>query len=212
MEDEVSQDLHNLTWHSCERPEKCPITTCDYHQRGFVRKYDRNRHVLNHYKGTTICPFCPGSGTAAEKSFNRHDTFKRHLTSVHRVGQYPLTRWQKSLLSADSKNSSIQLQEEGATCSECLTTFKNAQDFYEHLGECVLQVIQQQELSEPSNAARPAAVADKPVLHRASVGPPPSFNSIHGKYTEAKELPVQASERPKRRSLREERQSKISTM
>ncbi|KFY06080.1 hypothetical protein V492_08157, partial [Pseudogymnoascus sp. VKM F-4246] len=42
---------HMLT-HQTERPEKCPITTCEYHIKGFARKYDKNRHTLTHYKGT----------------------------------------------------------------------------------------------------------------------------------------------------------------
>ncbi|KUI53992.1 Zinc finger protein RME1 [Cytospora mali] len=86
-----------------ERPEKCPIETCEYHAKGFARKYDKNRHALTHYKGTMACPFCPGSGTAYEKSFNRADVFKRHLTAVH--------------------------------------NFATAQEFYEHLDDCVLNVI-----------------------------------------------------------------------
>ncbi|KFX89773.1 hypothetical protein O988_08507, partial [Pseudogymnoascus sp. VKM F-3808] len=79
---------HMLT-HQTERPEKCPITTCEYHTKGFARKYDKNRHTLTHYKGTMVCGFCPGSGSAAEKSFNRADVFKRHLTGVHCVEQVP---------------------------------------------------------------------------------------------------------------------------
>ncbi|KAI7247804.1 hypothetical protein KC335_g18725, partial [Hortaea werneckii] len=79
---------HMLT-HQNERPEKCPIPTCEYHIKGFARKYDKNRHTLTHYKGTMVCGFCPGSGSAAEKSFNRADVFKRHLTSVHGVEQTP---------------------------------------------------------------------------------------------------------------------------
>ena len=77
---------HMLT-HQNERPEKCPIPTCEYHTKGFARKYDKNRHTLTHYKGTMVCNFCPGSGSSAEKSFNRADVFKRHLTSVQGVEQ-----------------------------------------------------------------------------------------------------------------------------
>ncbi|KAK7714261.1 hypothetical protein SLS64_004361 [Diaporthe eres] len=73
-----------------------------------MRKYDKNRHALTHYKGTMVCPFCPGPGTAYEKSFNRADVFKRHLTAVHNVEQTPPN---------------------------------SPQDFYEHLDDCVLNVI-----------------------------------------------------------------------
>src|SRR6266487_5738840 len=67
--------------------EKCPIINCKFHLKGFARKCDKNRHTLAHYKGTMVCGFCPSSGSAAEKSFNRADVFKRHLTSVHGVEQ-----------------------------------------------------------------------------------------------------------------------------
>src|SRR6266516_935480 len=84
----VFKDLkaHLLT-HQPERPERCPILNCEYNQKGFARKYDKNRHTLAHYKGTMVCDFCPGSASVAEKSFNRADVFKRHLTSVHGVEQ-----------------------------------------------------------------------------------------------------------------------------
>ncbi|KAF2007850.1 hypothetical protein P154DRAFT_415912, partial [Amniculicola lignicola CBS 123094] len=87
----VFKDLkaHMLT-HQTERPEKCPIVTCKYHTIGFARKHDKKRHTLI-YNSTIVCGFCPRSGSAAEKSFNRADVFKRHLASVHNVKQNPPT-------------------------------------------------------------------------------------------------------------------------
>lgn len=40
--------------HQNKRPEKCPIQTCEYHVKGFARKYDKNRHTRTHYKGTMV--------------------------------------------------------------------------------------------------------------------------------------------------------------
>ena len=145
--------------HQSERPEKCPIATCEYHLKGFARKYDKNRHTLTHYKGTMVCGFCPGSGSAAEKSFNRADVFKRHLTSVHGVEQSPPNSRRKSPSTASKKGSS-QPAEQSGKCSTCSTTFDNAQDFYEHLDDCVLRVVQQEEPSEAINAQRLAEVAN----------------------------------------------------
>ncbi|KAF7560987.1 hypothetical protein G7046_g3164 [Stylonectria norvegica] len=122
---------HMLT-HQEERPEKCPITTCEYHIKGFARKYDKNRHALTHYKGNMICPFCPGPGTAFEKAFNRADVFKRHLTAVHNVDQTaPNSRKVPSTAGGGAR----------AECSICHEEFSTAQDFYEHLDDCVLNVI-----------------------------------------------------------------------
>lgn len=137
--------------HQSERPEKCPIVTCAYHQKGFARKYDKNRHTLTHYKGTMVCGFCPGSGSASEKSFNRADVFKRHLTSVHGVEQTPPNSRKKSPGSSTNKKTSTQAVDATGKCSTCSATFKNAQELYEHLDDCVLRVVQQEEPSEAIN-------------------------------------------------------------
>lgn len=161
---------HMLT-HQSERPEKCPIVNCEYHLKGFARKYDKNRHTLTHYKGTMVCGFCPGSGSAAEKSFNRADVFKRHLMSVHGVEQTAPNCRKKSPTSSSSSSlssaaaaaeqKSLSSYSEDATgkCSTCSGTFSNAQDFYEHLDDCVLRVVQQEEPSEAINQKRLAEVA-----------------------------------------------------
>ena len=148
---------HMLT-HQAERPEKCPILTCEYSQKGFARKYDKNRHTLTHYKGTMVCGFCPGSGSAAEKSFNRADVFKRHLTSVHAVEQTPPNSRKRSPTSSTRKLSSYCHDATGK-CSTCSATFSNAQDFYEHLDDCVLRVVQQEEPSEAINAQHLSSVS-----------------------------------------------------
>ncbi|PGH16357.1 hypothetical protein AJ80_05207 [Polytolypa hystricis UAMH7299] len=156
----VFKDLkaHMLT-HQSERPEKCPIVTCEYHLKGFARKYDKNRHTLTHYKGTMVCGFCPGSGSAAEKSFNRADVFKRHLTSVHGVEQTAPNCRKKSPPTAANREASGYSPDSTGKCSTCSATFSSAQDFYEHLDDCVLRVVQQEEPSEAINYQRLQEVA-----------------------------------------------------
>jgi len=149
---------HMMT-HETVRPEKCPIVSCEYHKKGFARKYDKNRHTLTHYRGTMVCGFCPGSGSAAEKSFNRADVFKRHLTSVHGVEQTPPNSRKRSPVKANVKLSSY-CQDATGKCSTCGVTFDNAQEFYEHLDECVLKVVQQEDPVEAINAQRLAEVAN----------------------------------------------------
>jgi hypothetical protein len=152
--------------HQNERPEKCPIATCDYHIKGFARKYDKNRHTLTHYKGTMVCGFCPGSGSAAEKSFNRADVFKRHLTSVHAVEQTPPNSRKKTSggVNAGKKLSGYAPDATGK-CSTCSAMFNNAQDFYEHLDDCVLRIVQQEEPSEANNARLLAEVENDAAVH-----------------------------------------------
>lgn len=151
---------HMLT-HQTERPEKCPILTCEYHVKGFARKYDKNRHTLTHYKGTMVCGFCPGSGSSAEKSFNRADVFKRHLTAVHGVEQTPPNSRKKTSPSANSgKKLTGYAPDATGKCSTCSATFASAQDFYEHLDDCVLRIVQQEDPAETINAQRLAEVED----------------------------------------------------
>ncbi|KAH8815612.1 hypothetical protein F5884DRAFT_871954 [Xylogone sp. PMI_703] len=163
----VFKDLkaHMLT-HQNERPEKCPIQTCDYHIKGFARKYDKNRHTLTHYKGTMVCGFCPGSGSTAEKSFNRADVFKRHLTSVHAVEQTPPNSRKKTSSTVSSgKKLSGYAPDATGKCSTCSATFQNAQDFYEHLDDCVIRIVQQEEPSEAINAQLLAEVESDKDVH-----------------------------------------------
>lgn len=144
-----------------DRPEKCPVVSCHYHQMGFALRYDRNRHTLTHYKGTMVCGFCPGSGSAAEKSFNRADVFKRHLTSVHGVAQGSLDAHKRSLPNVSAKK--VLENPYGATnkCSMCSFRFSNAQKFYEHLDDCVLRMVHQEGLGEAvSEAHLPEEAAD----------------------------------------------------
>ncbi|KAF4462011.1 hypothetical protein FALBO_11167 [Fusarium albosuccineum] len=157
---------HMLT-HQNERPEKCPIQTCEYHTKGFARKYDKNRHTLTHYKGTMVCGFCPGSGSAAEKSFNRADVFKRHLTAVHGVEQTPPNSRKKSSTGANSgKKLTGYAPDATGKCSTCSQTFSNAQDFYEHLDDCVLRIVQQEDPAEAINAKRLAEVENDKDVHQ----------------------------------------------
>lgn len=160
----IFKDLRaHLLTHESERPEKCPIVTCEYHRKGFSRKYDKNRHTMTHYKGTMVCGFCAGSGSPAEKLFNRADVFKRHLTSVHGVEQNPPNSRKRSPNNAN-KNLTTICQDATGRCSTCSSTFKNAQDFYEHLDECVLAAVQQEDPSEAINALRLAEVAADPAV------------------------------------------------
>ncbi len=132
---------HMLT-HSKERPEKCPIVTCDYHVKGFCRKWDKNRHTLTHFKGTLVCSFCPGRNTAAAKTFQRADIFKRHLVSVHGAEHTPSPNSRKSYSPRCTiprmESSACHLPGTYGKCSNCSAIFADAQIFYNHLDDCVM--------------------------------------------------------------------------
>lgn len=131
--------IHMLT-HQNERPEKCPILTCEYSKKGFSRKHDKDRHTLTHFKGTIVCGFCPGSDTSARKSFHRADVMRRHLTTVHGVEQNPPNSRKKPSEAAQRRST----QKHGSLtgkCSICSRVFPNAQQFYEHFDGCVLDAL-----------------------------------------------------------------------
>lgn len=153
---------HMLT-HQNERPEKCPIPSCEYHHKGFARKYDKNRHTLTHYKGTMVCDFCPGRGSASEKSFNRADVFKRHLTSVHNVEQTAPNARRKS---PTASKRGYAVRQASGVCSTCSNTFPNAQEFYEHLDDCVLRVVQRADPCEAINEKLLTSVAQDAAVMR----------------------------------------------
>ncbi|MCJ1327768.1 hypothetical protein MMC10_004443 [Thelotrema lepadinum] len=137
----------HMLMHQVERSEKCPIVTCEYHTKGFARKHDRRMHTLTHYKGMMVCDFCPNSETAAEKSFNRVDVFRSHLTSVHGVEQSP----PDSRKPRNVKSSHQKTEDTVGECKTCSSSFSNAQNFYDHLDDCVLKVLEQGEPSEKIN-------------------------------------------------------------
>ena len=116
-----------------------------------------------------VCGFCPGSGSAAEKSFNRADVFKRHLTSLHGVEQTPPNSRKRSPTASAAKKPSDFSGDAAGKCSTCSAIFNNAQEFYEHLDDCVLRVVQQEEPSEAINEQHLAEVAnDQSVLNTLS--------------------------------------------
>ncbi|KAF4760979.1 hypothetical protein HAV15_006523 [Penicillium sp. str.  len=158
--DLVFTDLraHAMTHNETERPEKCPIVTCDYHAKGFARRYDRNRHLLTHYKGVMVCHFCPGAGTPKEKSFTRADVFKRHLVTVHGVKQLQPNQLDQSPTSS-IKTDMDHTGDSTENCSICNEPFEDAQDFYKHIDNCVMLKVMQGS-SEPVNNMRLPEVSE----------------------------------------------------
>ena len=145
------QDLkaHMLT-HQSQRSKKCPVLTCEYNKKGFDRKYDKNRHILTHFKGTMVCGFCPSLSASTERTFNRPDVFKRHLVGVHGATPFLSSRPDEPVRVASTPTRDIP------RCSNCSITFNEIQAFYDHLDDCVLRIIQQQSKEQLSGPAMSA--------------------------------------------------------
>ncbi|OKL58696.1 hypothetical protein UA08_06282 [Talaromyces atroroseus] len=160
---------HMLIEHS-KRPERCPIATCEYHLKGFKCKHDKDRHTLTHFKGTMICGFCPGSGSAADKSFNKVDIFKHHLSSAHGVQE----------TFSGTRSPSAYGQDTTGKCSICSRTFRNAQYFYEHLDDCTLHVIQQESSQAFHSKEIAEGTLDEAVKHSMEKRRPLDSSSFMG--------------------------------
>ncbi|PVI01208.1 hypothetical protein DM02DRAFT_525523, partial [Periconia macrospinosa] len=131
---------HLLT-HQAERPEKCPIQTCEYHTKGFARPYDRSRHTLTHFNRSFLCEFCPASTATDERTFPRYDTFLRHLVDAHGVEQVPPGHRDELYKTKATKQTQSHIDGQSiATCSLCTEPF-DAQGYYEHLRGCVLRQV-----------------------------------------------------------------------
>lgn len=152
---------HSMT-HQNVRPEKCPVVSCPFNRKGFARKYDQQRHTLTHYKGTMVCPFCPGAGTAAEKSFNRADVFKRHLTTVHGAITSPPNSKKGAVTT--TKKAPVQIHEGVGRCLVCSDSL-SVQEFYDHLDDCVLGYVAKGDPAEDINAANLSEVVHDSGVH-----------------------------------------------
>lgn len=177
--DLVFTDLraHAMTHNETERPEKCPIVTCDYHAKGFARRSNRNRHLLTHYKGVIVCHFCPGAGTPKEKSFTRADVFKRHLVTVHVVKQLQPSQLDQGPTSS-IKTDMDHTGDSTGNCSICNEPFEDPQDFYRHIDNCVMLKVMEGS-SEPVNNMRlPGVNEDKETVdgRRHSIGSDPLYS------------------------------------
>ena len=173
---------HMLT-HQAERPEKCPIRTCEYHVKGFARKYDSNRHTLKHYKRDVVCDFCPGVGTSHQKSFNRADVLKRHLTSVHGVEQTPPNaRGPKRTLANTGRKISNYCSDATGTCSICRIQFNSPQALYQHLDACILRAVQELEDDDTSKSENVGDVKQPQALAKDGGGR--SSADTHGQNAE----------------------------
>jgi hypothetical protein len=108
-----------------------------------------------------LCPFCPGLGTSHERSFNRADVFKRHLASLHQVDQNSQSSRLggssgmpgSGLTTASHGRASSDTIATAAPCSICGQHFTSAQDFYEHIDDCVLSVLVPHSSSATGNSS-----------------------------------------------------------
>lgn len=106
--------------------EKCPFRNCKFHTEGFVKQYDRDRHIITHFQGELRCGFCPQGQT-----FQGVDIMKLHLISMHGVKQ--TLRNNEPVMTSENERNIF------SECDFCMDFCGNALNFYMHIDECVLR-------------------------------------------------------------------------
>lgn len=139
---------HLLT-HQAERPEKCPVESCEYHLKGFARAYDRVRHTITHFREVMVCGFCPETIDSAQRTFNRCDLFLKHLVNAHDAEPVPSVRRDEHYRNGKSSRKPLNGQEV-ATCGLCSEPF-DAQGFYDHLRGCALRQVTRDSVAQQHN-------------------------------------------------------------
>ena len=108
-----------LKWSSTPGPDnpkskECPVSACQYHLKGFDDEEERDRHVVTHYDGMRMCPFCPANTVRGRTSFNGLKSLKAHLLSKHRVCPNLLgSQSPESTSNRNAKSPSVFETEEG---------------------------------------------------------------------------------------------------
>lgn len=132
-----------LQSHLLDRPEKCPIESCEFHVKGFACKADKDRHICKHFDGTFKCGFC-----SIPRHFIDCDVFLRHLVGAHgacalqdlhaepeNLDQSRLLRNLRMQSAKDQPTLPLE-----AKCNVCSTTFKPS-GMWEHLKGCVIDKV-----------------------------------------------------------------------
>ena len=105
---------------SMEDSRKCPVTTCEYHHRGFLLKEEREKHTMTHFEGDLRCG-CYNCRPLGRKVFNDLEQLRSHVWEFLR----------------GYTNSGRK----GFICSMCSCHF-NGLDYLKHLDDCIVHTVE----------------------------------------------------------------------
>ena len=77
----IAMDTDAIPVNSSGGSGRCPIITCEYHNKGFSLEADRDKHTASHFEGDFRCSFysCPLS----RKVFSNVQDLKMHINHNH---------------------------------------------------------------------------------------------------------------------------------
>lgn len=154
----IKDQRAHIISHRTERPQKCPIKFCEYHTKGFARKYDQVRHTLKHFKGILACDYCSPIAPGGAVLFNYVEDFKRHLVHAHGVDLPHLRVKARSPTATHAQDRHL------GTCSSCFEQFIAPRDLYHHMDDCILQRLLSDNPTESIAAAYLSEINEDPVV------------------------------------------------
>ena len=135
----ISQGRNSQIIVKLSRPfETCPLKSCEYHLRGFSNKYQRDFHVVEHFTGPLECGFCPKDIAKGDRSFHDCESFRRHLSGIHKA----LEIYEERLINPGEKETTdldkgVRGDTIFADCNLCCKKFDPPR-MWSHLQQCVL--------------------------------------------------------------------------
>lgn len=109
-----------------EYSQKCPVTTCEYHHKGFSLKVERDKHTMTQFQGDVRCSIWSSCGSSSDYS-NTYLNNVEHLRNHIRIfyGRVPLTHHITATLK----------------CWICHRSFLQPA-YLEHLDDCILHAVE----------------------------------------------------------------------
>ncbi len=113
---------------TAQDPQKCPIITCEYHQKGFSLKVEREKHTITHFEGDIECgsEHCcyssqwPHLIEDPKKYFDNVEQLKSHVGIHHDLDLFELG---------------------GFKCFICCRIL-NRSGYFEHLNDCIVHTVE----------------------------------------------------------------------
>lgn len=104
---------------STECSQKCPVTTCEYHDKGFSTKVERDKHTMTHFDSAIHCGLCIRS----PQTFHNVEPYQDHLYNHH--------------------NAHIQHDAHIAKCYVCFKQV-HVSRYAEHLDDCIVYAVERE--------------------------------------------------------------------
>lgn len=106
---------------SMEYSRKCPVTTCEFHRKGFPRKGERDKHTMTHFDGPFKCSSELCDRSYSSEIFDNVEDLRHHVRgSTHHSSFCEFKRFK---------------------CCVCTRVFDRSA-YLEHLNDCIVHTVE----------------------------------------------------------------------